>query len=196
MVLVTAAGWGGEAAVKFLLQQRQPAGSAPTNFSCGRTSTSAIAFGSTPLLRSLDFCGGARGMAELGSPSVVRLLFDAGVDPTSVFSIANAGGVNTHGTALDDTNQHLHEKKLRGMELTEEQLHRLEAIRRLLSRVEAVRAASWLWCRDVPSIAHQNRTARVSSNGRAQLTAILPIMRGRRSGTLLVPLLRWAGKVC
>lgn len=67
-------------------------------------------------------------MAELVSPSVVRLLVDAGVDTTSVFSIANAGGVNTHGTALDYTNTYLHEKKVRGMELTEEQLHRLEAI--------------------------------------------------------------------
>lgn len=185
LALVSAAGWGGEAAVKFLLQQRQLAGS-PTGL--GGYVHSHDRFGATPLFRSINFCENGSGELVSISPRVVRLLVDAGAD-TSVLRLKSAG-VCQNITPLAYVTQHLREKNVRGVDLTEAQLCSLEAVRRLLLRVEAVHAASWLWRSDVPSIAHTNKTVRVSSAGSAQLGLMLPILRRRRRGQLLAPLFR------
>lgn len=149
--LVSAAKGCHEAAVKFLLQQRQQK-APPTGLV--RYVNVRDRSGCTALFRSINFrikLGVVRGLA---SPRVVRLLVDAGADTTSALRLTDApGGVNDHNTALAFTNKRLREKKVRGSHATEEQLYRLEAIRRLLLREEAAHAISWLWPRGILSAA-------------------------------------------
>lgn len=199
--LLSAAGWGGEAAVKFLLQQRQPAGSSTSiveyvNFRDGS--------GMTALFHSIALCvGRSRSeddevVLQLISPRVVQLLVDAGADTTSAVRATDGGtGVahNYYGTPLAYITKCLREKKIREFDATEEQLHRLEAARRLLLREEAVHAVSWLWHSDVPpviqAVGDTSRATRTTAAGSTQLGLMLPILRRRRRGTLLAPLLRW-----
>ena len=193
--LVNAAGWGGEAAVKFLLQRRQLAGS--------RTGVVEYVnfrdrFGLTALFRSFTCIDDTSSeesevVLRLVSPRVARLLVDAGADTTS--EIQATDDVN-FGTPLAFINECLLEKKIREFDATEEQMYRLEAVRSLLLRVEAVRAVSWLWHCNVPSVipvaggTSRITTATTTASGN-QLGLMLPIMRRRRRGTLLAPLLRW-----
>lgn len=83
------------------------------------------------------------------------MLLDAGADETTasrlVYHMLERFGLKT---PLDFTVGTLADKTIREKPATEDQLHRLEAIRRLLLRVDAVRAASWLWSRKAPVIAH------------------------------------------
>lgn len=198
LALVAAARWGGEAAVKCLLQQRQLDAS-PTGL------VGYVNFwdwyGGTALFRSLSTCRDANGMVQLISPRVVRLLVDAGADTTKALRVGNEdGGVDNHGTPLAYTNQLLREKKVRGIDLTDEQLDRLEAVRRLLLRVQAVHATSWLWHSGTPStVTAAAGTSKTTSTSRAstpQLALVLPILRRRRRGALLAPVLRWVEICC
>ncbi len=178
--------WGREAAIKFLLQQQQlrnPAGvTGYVNYRGQR--------GSTPLFSAVSF---AR-----SSSRVVRLLIDAGADPSSAVEVKNStGGLFFKGTPLGYTIGVLVLKyKVQGQDATEDQRNRLTAIRRLLLRVEAVHAASWLWPSDAPSVGHATgrgtTTAEMAPSTGASLRSMLPILRqrARRPRVLLAPLFR------
>lgn len=190
--LVNAARWGGEVATKFLLQQRQFLQGSPTGLAeyvnfCGDT-------GLTALLASVACGFDASGKPQLLSPRVVRLLMDAGADTRLGSRIPNGGGSSDYVTPLGRTNDNLRSKCVAAKPATEEQLHRLEAIRRLLMRVEAVHAQSWLWHTDVVSnaraVGNASKTPRTTPASSHQLTLMLPILRRRRRGALLAPVLR------
>jgi len=145
----------------------------------------------TPLLRSvLSF--------PPYSPRMVRLLVDAGADPSAGIPVKGEGSSPCNGTVLAFTELMLKDKKVGGgKNATEEQLNGLEGIRRLLLRVDALRAVSWCWPNSVSRITAgaaaevtARRNKRTSPN---PLTAMLPILRRRtgRRGVLSSALLRW-----
>ena len=199
--VAAAAGCSCEASVKFLLKQRQRQG-ATLNGEVDHVKSYVNyrdSFGMTPLFRTIYvFDGEDGGMLPLVSPKVSRLLVDVGADTASaVRTTDKEGKVNFYGTPLAYANRCLRLKGVRGIkDAREEQLHRLEAVRRLLMQVEAAHAVSWLWVTESPPISCGSgdpiRTARKTpANDGAQLTMMLPILRRRRRGVLLAPLLRW-----
>lgn len=191
LALVAAAGWGGGAAVKFLSQRRQLAGS-PTDV--GEYVNFRNPNGYTALIRGID-CWENEGVGQLVSPGMVQLLVDAGANTTLPLQMQNeAGGVDQYRSPLAYTDERLRVKKSRGKYLTEGQLRSLGAVRRLLLRVEAVRAVSWVWHSNVAAIAQaigdRSKTTSTNEARSPQLTFMLPILRRRRRGVLLAPLLR------
>ena len=199
-ILSTAAKFGREASVKFLLQQRR-AGNAGKNSYLNRTRYS---FGKSPLLDGVEAC----------LPRIVRLLIDAGADTTSSVQVTHAASksrVVLKGTPLFMTELFLRDKYVCGEAATEEQLHRLTAIRRLLMQVDAVHAVSLLWPpisvpyivraapAEAPAPAPTLAPAPVSVGERtpatsaAPLTAMFPILRERagRRGVLLAAQMRF-----
>lgn len=186
-----------EAAVKFLLQQRQREAS-PTgldgyvNF-CDPEGNTAL------LYHSIDFRTDEDGVPRISSPRVLQLLVDAGANTTLALRIRSGDFVSNYGTPLAYTNNRLRAKKLfigEEKDATKDQLHRLEATRRLLLRVEAVRAVSWLWHSHVTIARASGKTEITTSTmtfpaNRMQPALMLPILRRRRRGALLAPLLRW-----
>lgn len=82
------------------------------------------------------------------------MLLDVGADDAKTCRLVNGHGGFNLGTPLEYTAALLTNKELQGEPATEDQLHRLAAIRRLLLRVDGVRAASSLWSRKPPFIAH------------------------------------------
>lgn len=187
-VLLVAVGIGGEASVKFLLQQRE-----------GKTTEQGMyvnvcaPFGITPLLATIQ---GSRSW----SPRVARMLVDAGADTTSVIRLPDTPGGKREYTPmpLTYTKRILLEKTLQGKLLgqlaAEEQLHSLEAIRRLLLQVAAVHAVSWLWPSAAPVIGCAAEGTGGDKPTTTPLRRMLPILRRRteRRGVLLAALFRWA----
>lgn len=158
---------GGEASVKFLLQQRQQQGETVKSAYIDARAQ----FGATPLICSIE--------AEVRScsPRVVRLLVDAGADVRRSVRIEDVmGRVVFNDTPLAFTNRRLVEKKTGRKDSTEQQLYGLEGIRRLLLRVQAVYAVSWLW----PSSAAPAIGRIAEGNGCAMPTSTaVPILRQR-----------------
>ncbi|CAM9918464.1 unnamed protein product, partial [Hapterophycus canaliculatus] len=96
-------------------------------------------FGSTALTLAI----------EAASPSMVRLLLDAGADETvKGRDLETMGAGMCFESPLGLATLCLRRKTYQGQRATQEQLRRVEVIRRLLMRVEALRATSWLWQRD------------------------------------------------
>ena len=183
LALYSAASWGGEVSVNFLLrQQRERLGAgnrAYVNSSCG------------PLPPVYGSIAHGRSFA----PKVVRQLVDAGLDPTSnvTWKGDNDEEFNV-GSPLACTNELLRRKTLTtGEDATEEQLHTWQAIRRFLMRVEAVDAVSWLWASharcDARAVQGTNRATTSTS-----LALMLPLVRRRARArrVLLRSLFRWA----
>lgn len=183
LALYSAASWGGEVSVKFLLRkqrERLAAGDrAYASSSCGPL---------PPVYGSIGHC-------RSFSPKVVRMLVDAGIEPTSTVTWKGEKDEElTISSPLACTNEFLRRKKLTsGEDATEEQLHTWQGIRRFLMRVEAVHALSWLWASHTPRVA---RAVRGTSRDTAStpLMLMLPLV-GRRAGArrvLLRSLFRWA----
>lgn len=197
LALNVAARFGREASVKFLLQRQQTGHAGQVSY----LNHTRHRLGKSPLVEGVDAC----------SPRIIRLLLDAGADPTSVVRVTHPKSesiVVFHGTALELTELLLREKYVCGEPATEEQLHQLTAIRRLLMRVDAVHALPLLWppSTAAPFIAHASAPApaaalaaptvsgeRRPSTTSNPLTAMLPILRGRagRRGALLAAQWRW-----
>lgn len=184
--LVSAARFGGEKSVKFLLQQKQkeqrPGGvAAYVNNTSGEVGASSVI---APVVGCMSW-----------SPRTVRMLVDAGADTTSAVRLSDVEGtVWFNDTPLAFTNRCLLEKKsVGGNDATEEQLHIWQAIRRLLMRVEAVHAVSWSWARDVSCIARAVQGASKANTPSTPLTLMLPLMRRRTVArrALLATLFRW-----
>lgn len=180
--------------MKFLLQQQSRRGGTSdgglgyANFSDGA--------GVTPLFRTI---AGEEDVPHLISPKVVLLLIDAGAHTSSTVRVTNTRvHVIFNDTMLAFTNSCLCKKQARGGEdATGEQMYRLEAIRRLLLQVEAARATSWLWLREpllvrraTPEFSTGTAAGNTAANG-TQLASMLPILKRRRRGVALAPLLRW-----
>ena len=178
--LITAAKYGGEVSVKFLLQQEK-----------GNTKDLHIYVNACCCLGNTPLSNGIAG----ASPRTVRLLVDAGADTTSAVRTTDGGEVVFNGTPLALATRYLREKKVKdGEDATEDQLHQLEAIRRLLLRVKAVHAVSWVWPRGIPSKpAVALGGARGTTMTSAPVTLMLPVLRkrARRSRVLLAALVRW-----
>ncbi|CAM9882671.1 unnamed protein product, partial [Ectocarpus sp. 13 AM-2016] len=90
------------------------------------------------------------------SPRMIRLLVDAGADPTLPVLMANPRGGDGvfHNTPLALAKYLWLEKKIAdGTEVTDEQKRMLEGTRPFFTCVEAVHAVSWLWANDAPSSA-------------------------------------------
>ena len=172
---------GFEAAVKFLLQQREKKGVDGVAYVNARDSV-----GQTPL-----FC--AINNSEC-SPRVVRLLVDAGADTTSALRVTRTpvDEVLFHETPLDFTNRMICEEIVQQKDATEKQLHWLEGIRRLLLRVEAVHAVSFLWQNDGPVTSHAIEGTSEAKAASTSLEMTLPTLRrrARRRGILLGALFR------
>lgn len=135
VALFTAATTGHEEVVRFLLQQEWaiPAGTYVNNHnSCGVTA----------LCLSV----------EAASPRIARMLLDAGAEGTKASRLMYGRTTVELLTPLAYAVRVLADKQLHGKLATEDQLHRLEGIRRLLLQADAVRAASWLWCTNIPVI--------------------------------------------
>ncbi|CAM9809322.1 unnamed protein product [Ectocarpus sp. 12 AP-2014] len=184
LALVVAAGYGGEAPLKFLLEQAR-----------ARKTTDRVAYmntlngvGLTSLLDGIQRC----------RPRVVRLLVEAGADTTSPVLICNQPGAGDfHITPLGLTMCLLGGRSAKP--LTMEKLNKLEVIRRLLLREEAVHAVSWLWPSDIPTIVHATAkgTSRTTATSTAATPLIMLMMRRRTRGRKgpLAALLRYSWKV-
>lgn len=201
--VAAAAGCSCEASVKFLLEQRQRQ-RATSDGEVDHVKSYVNyrdSFGMTALFRSIHVLYDEEGgVLPLVSPKVSRLLVDVGADTASAVRVTDKEGkVDFYGTPLAFANRCLRLKGVRGIKYArEEQLHRLEAVHRLLMRVEAAHAVSWLWVTESPPIScgyeDSIRIARKTpANDGTQLTMMLPILRRRRRGVLLAPLLRWEG---
>lgn len=127
--LSMAAGYGWEASVKFLLQQRRRWW--PTSDGGVGYVNSCDPPGATALFRSIHVLCDEEGVPGLISPKAVRLLIDAGANTASAARVITSGGdVLFNGTPLALTNRDLREKRVRSSNTSsEEQLHRLEAVR-------------------------------------------------------------------
>ncbi|CAN0364111.1 unnamed protein product, partial [Ectocarpus sp. 8 AP-2014] len=178
LALVVAAGYGGEAPLKFLLEQAR-----------ARKTMNGAAYvnardrgGVTPLL------GGIQNYR----PRVVRLLVEAGADTTSPVAVRNQLGGDVSITPLDLTMNLVRDKVkvARRGPASPEQLHKLEAIRRLLLRVEAVHAVSWLWSINSAISTITNATAKGTDRTAATSTVGTPpmLMMRRRTRGRKVPL--------
>ncbi|CAM9485924.1 unnamed protein product [Ectocarpus fasciculatus] len=181
LALVVAAVHGGEAPLKFLLDQAR-----------ARKTTDWPAY-----VNTRDRCGvpPLLGGIQHYRPRVVRLLVDAGADTTSPVPVSNQPrGNDSSITPLGFTMNLLGNKVARPGTASQEELNKLEAIRRLLLRVEAVNAISWLWSSDISTITHAtamgtDRTTATSTAG----TPPMLMMRRRTRGSKvpLAALLRW-----
>eukprot|EP00752_Nemacystus_decipiens_P011622 g10317.t1 len=193
--LLSAVACARQVATKFLLQRRELEGS-PT--SVVRYVNCRTQDGRTPLFCSIGVFLKEEGVQHLISPKVVRLLIDAGADPSSVVhvNITTGNKVRFIGTPLAFTISCLREKKVMGVDVTDEQMDRLEAVRRLLLRVEALHVVSWLWARDPFLIGNAtgdaSRSTRKPSARGTKLAWMLPMLRRRRRGVLLGPLFRYS----
>ncbi len=185
-VLLDAVGYGREASVKFLLQQRKGDEAAYVNYRDG--------LGIPILLHAI-------GLTEvpIPPPRIVRLLVDAGVDTTLAVRTTNTEGeVVFNGTPLAIVSSMLRAKVVGGKQgATKGQFHKLERIRRLLSRVEAVHAISLLWPVDIPPMIGATEKGIPTASRRVAastpLTRMLPILRRRakRPAVVLAALSRW-----
>ncbi|CAM9615005.1 unnamed protein product, partial [Hapterophycus canaliculatus] len=129
--LVQAAGFGREAAVRFLLRENM-----------AKTTSSAYANSYDEIGRTVLY------RAAWGAyPRIARFLLDAGADEkvSSQAQLTMGLLLFFEDTPMALVERSLEEKMYRFERATEEQLLRLEAIRRLLLQVDAVRAVSWLW---------------------------------------------------
>ncbi|CAM9219372.1 unnamed protein product [Scytosiphon promiscuus] len=142
--LVQSAGFGREAAVRFLLREKMRA----------NTDTRAYA-------RSLDQNGRTvLYRAAWGAfPKIARFLLDAGADEKARSQAQLSLGLPLffEDTPMALVTRSLEKKTYRFGRATEEQLVRLEAIRRLLLQVDAIRAVSWLWTADAPCVSPASR---------------------------------------
>lgn len=196
VALVAAAGYCGEAPVKFLLQRqrrRQPPGVDANNSSGGDYVNARDYTGKTAVVSGMLLC-------RQCAPRVVRMLIDAGADSASAVRLVTEEGVLFfHGTPLTLLKIHVGQKKKE--DATEETLNILEAIRRLLLRVEAVHAASWLWhSSGIPAVSHEAAAGRAGTNKTAAaavatatpMSRMMSILRRRasRRGVVLAPLFR------
>ena len=176
--LVHATACGREAAVKFLLQQKDWKTGGAVAYVNSNTNDN---FGRTPLSCAIT----GFDVAFPPSPRVVRLLVDAGADTALIFP-------QFDDTPLAATTRILNLKRVGGTGATQEQLHKLEGIRRLLLRVEAVHAVSWLWPDSTAfvdrAVEGKYKTKKVS----IPVTLTLPILRRRaaRPRVLLAALFR------
>ena len=181
--LVTAARYGCEASVKFLLQQKG------WN-TCGIVdymNVCDITLGQPPLLSAI--CG-VKGCY----PRIVRLLLDAGADTTLIVPFTfDKGRARFEGTLLALATRRLREKDFWGKDSAQEQQHRLERIRLLLLRVEAVRAVSFLWpLRDILPVMYDVEGTVRNKKRSTPITLMLSMLRRRaaRPSVLLTALLR------
>lgn len=171
---------GGEASVKFLLQQQQ-----------GETAKGAYVNARAPLGATPLICSIEADDVRSCSPRVVRLLVDAGADVRRSVRIEDfMGRVVFNDTPLAFTDRRLRDQKKGLQNATEHHVHGLEGIRRLLLRVQAVYAVSWVW-----SSAAGPPIGRIEEGKSCSKPALpeVPILRRstRRRIVLLAPLLRW-----
>lgn len=194
--LVSAARWGVEAAVKFLLQRRQLTG--PLTGLDGYVNF-CDSLGCPALFHSIDVARYVGNKLQLVSPRVVRLLIDAGASTKSAVRLTRGGRVFCFETPLAFTNEFLLAKKGSGVDLSEEQLLRLDAVRRLLLRVDEVHAVSWLWHTNAPTTkpVKHGGTHRAKKPSTPPLPLLLwltavPMLRrrARRRGLVMAALIR------
>lgn len=189
--LVDAAGYGGEASVKFLLQRWWQRRQLSADSSRGDAYVNARDnTGRTPLISGILLCRPC-------SPRIVRMLVDAGADAVSAVRLATPEEVPFfHGTPLNFVKLYADQK--REDDASEETLNIVEGVRRLLLRVVAVHAVSWLWhsSSDTPAASRAAadiaRTRTASAMISTPLTRMLPILRRRanRRGVVLASLFR------
>lgn len=192
--LVHAAGYGGEAPVKFLLQRRQRQQQQLSVVGTTRAGDAYVdardSTGKTAVIGGILLC-------RSSSPRVVRMLLDAGADTVSKVQLSMPDGVPFfHGNPLDFVKVYVGQKK--EGDASGETLKMLEAIRRMLLRVEAIHAVSWLWhSSDNPTISDgadggKTGTKTASAAAASQLARMLPLLRRRanRHGFALTPLFR------
>lgn len=168
--LCAAAGYSGEAPVKYLLQQHQRQRQRQR-----LDSSRGVAYvnaqdhaGKTPVISGILLCRPC-------SPRVVRMLIDAGAYTDSVVRLENPLGVEFfRGTPLTFLENYANDKRKAGA--SEETSNMLEAIRRLLLRVDAVHALSWLWhSSDTSAMSHA--AASKAMTKKAPTTAKMPLIR-------------------
>ncbi|CAM9936351.1 unnamed protein product, partial [Ectocarpus fasciculatus] len=178
--LVATVFFGREAALKFLLEQKEEGDARMTYVSTARDGR-----GHTPLLSAVS--------TGPCSPRVVRLLVDAGADPALAVRVPDGFGRWTNYTPLSLATRCLTEKVVDEDYATALQLRNLRASRRLLLQVEAVHAASWLWGGDTgcPAAPGPKRAQTESTTGKS-LKSKLPIMwrRTARRGAVLAGVFR------
>lgn len=191
--LVVAARWGGEEAVKLLLQRRQVDG--PPTGSAEYANFCDVGSGHTPLFCSIDVVPDGGVVRQSLSLRVVRTLIDAGADATPPVRVQNIeGDIYFCGTLLAYTNNCLREKEVHGKDATQEQLEWMEAVRRMLLRLDAIHAVSWLWPADARSAqrAEEHDASEAKETVVTPLGVLLPVLRrrARRRGLVMAPLLR------
>lgn len=155
--LVQAAGFGREAAVRFLLREKKKA----------KTTSNAYANSCDEIGRTVLY------RAAWGAfPRIARFLLDAGADEKTPSQAQLTMGLRLffEDTPMALVQRSLDQKMYRFESATEEQLVRLEAIRRLLLRVDAIRATSWLWYNVVPCLSQASSDgAKTASTARVVL---------------------------
>lgn len=143
--LITAGACGREKAVRHLLLHHKG-----QNADGEREYANTVCIGgTTPLFLAV---GGPQ-----RSPRMMRLLVDAGADPTLAVHMKQTptgGDLIFDNTPLALATHLLREKmNADGTEITDEQQRMLEGTRRFFACVEAVHAESWLWVNGAPSTA-------------------------------------------
>ena len=167
--LIFAAACGRAVSTKFLLQQ-QPRDTRGEGAYVNARSMWGDMDGLTPLV-----CG-----ITAASPTVVRLLIDAGADTAAPVI-----------TPLDMTTACLDSKTAPGGDpATEEQLHSLKRIHRLLQRVDAVHAVSWLWASNVSPITPAAAEGDIVTSTPVTLVSSILRRRSQRPRVLLAALFR------
>ncbi|CAN0352965.1 unnamed protein product [Pylaiella littoralis] len=185
VALNAAASKGNEAAVKFLLRQKE----GDTTYGDSYVTPAGIFVRTSPLITCIFNCCS-------GAPRVARLLVDAGIDTTSAVRLTTTDGRNA---VFDDTPKNLVIDTLRKLHAggggagEGQQRSRLEAIRRLLLQVEAVHATSWLWPKVICPAGH---AAGDASRSKMPPSGHLKLIwrRAGRLGVLEAALARHSGK--
>lgn len=191
--LVDAAGYSGEAAVRFLLQRQR------RQQRRRQLSVDAATRGDATYVNTRDETGRSALISGIllcrsGSPRVVRMLADAGADTASAIQFTTPEGMPFfRGPPLGLLKVYIDQKKEDGA--SEEALNALKAVHRLLLRVEAVRAVSWLWHTSADASAMSHAAEDKGGTKTASMTPLirmLPLLRRRadKRGVVLAPLFR------
>lgn len=184
--ILSAAGCGRERAAMHLLHHHEGRNTAGTREYANTVGPN----GTSPLFLAVG--------CSRRSPRMMRLLVDAGADPTLPVQMANPRGGDGvfHNTLLALAKYlWLEKKNADGTEVTDEQKRMLEGTRRFFTCVEAVHAVSWLWANDAPSTARPVKGASTSRTTCGHWSLMVSLMKrgGRARRSKLAAIFRCSG---